>query len=192
MTGVGITDIPFTTVKGKKEKSYSTWKNILLRCYDRKQQNKIWGAYKGCKVCEEWLYFSNFKKWFDENYIEGYALDKDILIKGNKVYSPQTCCFVPPRINSLLVNRRKFRGNLPLGVKKKKLANGREVYSSMLLRKDKRTFLGTFNNIKDAFNSYKVAKEAYIQEVAQCYYDKGLIAERVYNALMNYKVEIAD
>lgn len=56
-------------------------------------------TYEGCTVCDEWLYFSNFKKWFDENYIEGFQLDKDIIIRGNKVYSPQTCCFVPKEIN---------------------------------------------------------------------------------------------
>ena len=72
----------------------------------------------GCTVCEEWLNYSNFKVWYDQNRIKGMALDldKDILFKGNKVYSPETCCFVPHAINTLFLNGKKNRGDLPLGV----------------------------------------------------------------------------
>lgn len=58
------------------------------------------------------MYFSNFLKWFNGNYIKGYALDKDILIKGNKVYSPETCCFVPYEINTLVTNRKNGRNGI--------------------------------------------------------------------------------
>ena len=83
------------------------WKNMMKRCYCNKSL-KTSPTYKNCTVCEEWHCFANFEKWFDENYYEipneRVCLDKDILVKGNKIYSPETCCFVPKRINILFVN----------------------------------------------------------------------------------------
>lgn len=69
--------------------------DIINRCYNAKFREKQL-QYTGCTVCEEWLNYSNFKVWYGQNGIKGMALDldKDILFKGNKVYSPETCCFV--------------------------------------------------------------------------------------------------
>ena len=92
---------------------------MLRRCYDKKILEKF-PTYKRCTVCDEWLFYPNFKKWFDENYyeIEGQkmALDKDIISKGNKVYSPENCIFVPNNINVLFTNRKGERGDYPIGV----------------------------------------------------------------------------
>lgn len=95
--GVGINDCEIRS----KEKVVIVWRDMLQRCYDSNfvENNH---TYTGCSVCDEWLYLSNFKKWFEENYVEGYQLDKDILVKGNKVYSPETCCFVPREITLYL------------------------------------------------------------------------------------------
>lgn len=95
---------------GKKITAYVTWFNMLQRCYKNGEKNQ---TYKDCIVCNEWLRFSNFKQWFEENNVEGYAIDKDILFRDNKVYSPQTCCFVPQEINSLLTRRQNYRGRYP-------------------------------------------------------------------------------
>lgn len=70
------------------------WYGMFTRCYNP-NYHAVEPTYKDACVCEEWWTASNFKKWFDENYVEGYQLDKDILVKGNKVYGPNTCCFVP-------------------------------------------------------------------------------------------------
>ena len=78
---------------GKITKVYMTWKNMLVRCYNSKTQIKQ-PTYVGCTVVEEWHNFQVFGKWFDKHYIEGYHLDKDIKVKGNKVYGPDTCTFV--------------------------------------------------------------------------------------------------
>lgn len=86
--GIGVND----TKKCSHLKSYTTWKDIIRRCYDKNSKSyKYYGA-KGVTVCDEWKLYSNFKKWYDENYIEGYVIDKDI--KGGKVYSPDSCMFI--------------------------------------------------------------------------------------------------
>ena len=73
-----------------RTKEYVAWDAMLQRCYDDKL-HKRHPSYKDCTVCEEWLNFQNFAKWFNDNNIDGCQLDKDLLIKGNKIYSPETC-----------------------------------------------------------------------------------------------------
>jgi hypothetical protein len=85
---------------GKLTVVYLKWSNMLERCYSEEYHKKQ-PTYIGCSVDERWHNFQVFAKWFEENYIEGYELDKDILLKGNKIYSPETCCFVPKEINLL-------------------------------------------------------------------------------------------
>ena len=87
---------------------YLKWHDMINRCYNAKFHLRQ-PQYKGCTVCEEWLNYSNFKVWYDQNRIQGMSLDldKDILFKGNKVYSPETCCFVPHKINTLFLNSKK-------------------------------------------------------------------------------------
>lgn len=161
---------------------------MLCRCYSHKYQEKK-PTYIGCYVCEEWLSFSNFKEWFDNNYREGYQLDKDILVKGNKIYSPETCCFVPQEINQLLIKCNGSRGQHPLGVSYHSQLNKFQVRMRISnIGKN----LGLFNTANEAFQAYKTAKEAHIKEVATEYYTKGKINERVYQALMKYEVEITD
>lgn len=167
--------------------SYHTWEAMLKRCYSEKFHIKN-PTYKDCRVCKEWLSFTAFKKWFDENYVDGYALDKDILIKGNRIYSPDTCCFVPIEINSLLVKGDKSRGSSPIGTYKRE--NGR--YHAYYSNRAKILNLGTFNTVEEAFDAYKKAKEAYIKDIATEYYTAGKITEKVYQALMKYEVEITD
>ena len=110
-------------------------------------------------------------------------MDKDILVKGNKIYSEDTCCFVPREINSLFVKRKKSRGNFALGVDYKKSV---KKFRARCGNKH----LGLFNTELEAFYAYKQAKETYIKEVANKWKDQ--IDPRVYNALMKYEVEITD
>ena len=179
---IGINDV----FGCSQDKSFQVWTAMLNRCYGESFQ-KSKPTYVGCFVCEEWLKFSNFKAWFDENYIMKYSLDKDILFKGNKEYSPRTCCFVPVEINSLLTNSKKKRGTLPIGV-----SIHYKKYQAHIHKHDKLEFLGTFDSVGEAFNAYKYAKEQYIKELAEKYFQEGKINERVYDALMRYEVEITD
>lgn len=162
------------------------WANMLRRCYDSEHYLKQ-PTYEGCTVCEEWCNFQNFGEWYTNSYVEGFALDKDILVKGNKVYSPETCCFVPRQINQLFVKADKIRNNFYIGVRKEALT-GR--YSAIIYKYNVRVHIGVFNTPEKAFQAYKIAKEAYIKEVAELW--KGKISDKVYKALQNYQVEPND
>lgn len=169
---------------GKLTKSYKTWQNMLKRCYDKKELERH-PTYKGCFVEESWHNFQVFAEWFTNNYIDGQALDKDILLKMNKVYSSETSCFVPYEINKLFVKGNKIRGELPIGVSKL-----RNKFQSGLTINGKRVHLGHFNTPEEAFQAYKTAKEDYIKEMANKWKDQ--ITEETYQAMYNYKVEITD
>ena len=187
--GIGINDFDgLVKVNGKPTKVYDRWKAMLCRCYSNNYQGKQ-PTYIGCYVCEEWLLFTNFKKWYETHYRLDYHLDKDILFKGNKLYSPETCSFVPQEINKLFTNRKNDRGNLPIGVCYSKKYN---KFTSQINIDGKRKNLGFFNNDKEAFYAYKKEKEKNIKEMAEKYFKDRLITENIYNAMISYKVDIND
>jgi len=161
---------------------YVIWSGVLRRCYNENERHK-YPSYKASTVCEEWHNFQNFAEWFEENYVEGFELDKDILYKGNKIYSSETCCFVPKEINLLFVNSCNKLSDLPQGVIKHK-----NKYRARF-GKD-RKHIGLFDTSEEAFQAYKTAKEKYIKEVADKWRD--LIDKKVYRAMYNYQVEITD
>ena len=194
VTGQGEYSHLVRNINGKHTKVYSVWHDMLGRCYNKKYQEKK-PTYIGCTVCEEWHNFQNFAKWYEENYYEvnneEMALDKDILIKGNKIYSPQTCIFVPKRINSLFINAKGRRGNYPIGVSWIERDRVFRSYCSKYINgKNKNIYLGSYHSIEEAFMAYKNFKEKYIKEVADEY--KNLIPIELYKALNRYKVEITD
>ena len=180
--GVGVNDL----MAEVGTEVYTTWRNMIIRCYDEKRLVKH-PTYQGVTVCEDWHRLSVFKKWYDANRIEGYMLDKDIINKGNKIYSPQNCCFVPPEINALFTKRHLHRGEYPIGVSYK---NG--SYYAAISQNGKIRKIGHFDTPEEAFMSYKHEKEAYIKQLAAKYYSDGKITKRVYDALMMYQVEITD
>lgn len=167
-----------------KNKAYRTWHNMLLRCYSIENQ-KLHPTYSDCYVCKEWHNFSVFEQWYNENCIDDFYLDKDILIKSNKEYAPDKCCFVPCEINSLFTKREKCRGNCPIGVH----INWNK-FRAVLNKGRNRIHLGLYKTKEEAFQAYKKAKEAWIKEVANKWKDK--LKPNVYEALMNYQVEITD
>lgn len=86
-----------TRENGKTLRSYTVWQNIMKRCYNKKNHNYKWYGAKGVTVCKEWHSYENFKKWYDENYIEGHHIDKDN--SGLNEYSPYGCSFVDASLN---------------------------------------------------------------------------------------------
>lgn len=181
--GVAIT--PYKSTIGNKL-AYHVWMQMLQRCYGESYQRKE-PSYKNKVVCDDWLNFEFFLEWFNDNYIDGFELDKDILKKNNTIYSQQTCCFVPKEINNTFVNRHRRVNGLPSGVHYDKERN---KYSSHIKRNGKLVSLGRHKTVEDAFLAYKEAKEQKIKTLAIKY--KNKLKESVYNALMNYKVEITD
>ena len=180
---------------------YKYWRSMMNRCYNPYYINKEL-SYIDCYVCEEWHNFQNFAEWFDENYYEcndeKMNLDKDILYKGNKIYSPETCIFVPQRINSLFVKTTASRGEYPIGVSLKRASSSDNITrlrvgcSIRENNKIKQKFLGLFplDRPFQAFTCYKQFKENYIKQVADEY--KDLIPIKLYEAMYNYKIEIND
>ena len=176
---------------GKFTKCYLKWSSMLKRCYDKKYHIRR-PTYKDCTVCDEWLCFQNFAEWFYDNYYECdneiMCLDKDILVKGNKIYSPNTCIFVPQRINILFVKSDKVRGDYPIGVYYYKPTN--KFKSQCNNGYKNRINLGYYDTPEEAFQIYKVYKENLIKQIADEY--KNLIPQKLYQTMINYKVEIND
>ena len=170
--------------------AYIVWHGIFNRCYSPKLHTKR-PTYIGCEVCEEWHNFQNFAEWYYDNYYEvpeqTMALDKDILYKSNKIYSPDTCMFVPERINTLFVKCNSKRGTLPIGVSYNKQNN---KYQASCQGYDHSEYLGLYDTIEGAFEAYKQYKEQVIKDMADEYRD--LIPDTLYNAMINYEVEIND
>jgi hypothetical protein len=148
--------------------------------------------------CDEWFLYDNFYEWLhsQENFEkwlnnDNWAVDKDILIKGNKIYSPETCCLVPMSINSLFVKTEKTRGDYPVGVNYDKSSNKYRAQCNNLLT-GKRKHLGLFKTPEEAFKAYKIYKENVIKQIAKIEYMSGNITKECYEAMMNYEVEIDD
>ena len=169
---------------------YNVWVSMIGRCYTTNTRPRD-KSYIGCEVCQDWLTYSNFYNWFYDphnGYIKGYNLDKDIISKGNKIYSPSTCCFIPQELNKVFTKRKSRRGEFPIGV----IISKGGKYDSRIKINKKDYYLGAYTTIEEAFNAYKNAKERHIRNVAEKYFQEGKITEKVYNALMKYEVEITD
>ena len=179
------------SVNKKLTPEYKIWYNIIKRVYDHKIIKK-YPTYKGCSICEEWHNFQNFAEWYSKKFYsvhkEKMHIDKDILVKRNKIYSPNTCIFVPERINNLFIKCNANRGKYPIGVYFKKDIQKYMAITNDLNRKSK--YLGYYNTPENAFLAYKEYKEKIIKEVANEY--KGLIPDLLYKTMINYKVEIED
>lgn len=196
--GVGIIGSKYCSHINKKEiKEYRIWHHMLTRCFD-KQFKEEYPTYQDVTCCKEWLLFETFYEWIhkQENFetwlkTDRYCLDKDILIKGNKIYSPNTCCLVPEKVNTLFINAYAIRGTFPIGVCYIK-SQPIKPYATYMYRNNKHCFLGSYKTPEEAFQVYKQHKEAYIKQVAQEEYNKGTISKKCYEAMMRWEVEIDD
>lgn len=139
--GVGLNDFSPTKVNGVQIKSRQVWSDMLKRCYSERYQREK-PTYKGCSVSDEWLKFSSFKEWFDLNYVDGYAIDKDILFPGNKVYSKETCVFIPRKLNQF-ITATSFHGEYPIGVSFNKCKG---KFKASISHEDRTIYLGYFSS----------------------------------------------
>jgi len=186
--GVGVNDGKYPVwLDGRHLKGYNVWRNLLNRCYASKTQGRN-PAYLGCQISENFKNYSYFHDWcltqigFGQ---KGFELDKDLLFKGNKLYSEDTCLFLPKELNSLLTSCRAARGNLPVGVS---VVRGK--FRARCHTDNPPYHIGYFNTVEEAFNAYKQAKEAFIKSQAEKW--KALIDPRAFAALMAYEVLISD
>lgn len=186
--GIGINDADYIVcprVNGARLRCpfYRVWHSMLERCYSRKFQENH-HTYKDCSVVKEWLAFSNFRAWMVLQDWKGKQLDKDILVIGNKTYSPDNCLFVSHAINSLLNDSEATRGMYPQGVSFDK-SSGK--YKAQCGVSGKQEMLGTFDSIKSAEDSYLKFKSKLITDVAISTSDNILK-----HALMRHAVAFSD
>ena len=179
-----------------KPEAYKIWSNMLMRCYKTRKDRRRDINYLNCEICEDWLCFQNFVKWYDDNLCliskdikEKICIDKDLLFKNNKFYSPDTCVPIPEKINIFLTTSKYARGGFPIGVYYENSTNKYKVQCCDPLNRYSRN-IGRFNNYIDAFLKYKETKEKYAKDLAD-YYD-GLIDKRAIDALRNYIIDIED
>lgn len=178
--GVGINDLtePTRYSKGVNTKEYNLWLQMLRRCYSEKALKRN-PTYSDCYVTDDWIHFSIFAKQIRQmkgfNEVS-FELDKDLLFKGNKLYSLETTCFLPKSVNSALTIPKLKNKDLPCGVT---YYEGR--YWSRLPVINHRK---SHKTSESAFEEYKVVKENYIRSLADVW--KGKIDERAYTALSNY------
>ena len=193
--GIGVLGAKYPSkINGVTTKEYGLWKRMLERCYSDVYKKKH-PTYEGCEVSENFKSYEYFYEWCYSQIGFGndgngspFQLDKDLLIKGNKVYSESTCVFLPKEINSVLTKRTATRGEHLIGVH---WSNTNKAFVAQVNKsKGKREWLGAFKTEIEAFNVYKTVKETFIKEQANEW--KSQIDPRAYNALMNYQVEITD
>jgi len=185
--GVGINDANYkirAVVSGLnvwKCPFYSKWENMLQRCYSEKFHNRI-PTYRGCSVCKEWLLFSNFKAWMEQQDWKGKQLDKDLLVYQNKIYSPETCCFVSSEVNTFLTKRLNDRGDYPLGVV---MYNGK--YKSRVVFKTQQINLGYYYQPLSVHREWQKAKIKYTKILQQEQTDLRVISglQRVIDKIQN-------
>ena len=193
--GVGVLGTKYPSkVNGRITKEYDLWQSMLERCYSATYQKQR-PTYEGCEVSDNFKSYEYFYEWchkqigFSNQGNENqFHLDKDLLIKGNKVYSESTCVFLPQEINKILTKSTTSRGKYLIGVC---WHNASKSFIAMVNKnKGKRECLGYFKTELEAFNAYKQAKESFIKEQANNW--KSEIDERAYEALMSYTVDIDD
>lgn len=169
--GVGINDVNYKVVRkftvigatGQTIKTswtcpfYRAWTNMINRCYNERAL-ALQPSYRGCTVCEEWLLFSNFKKWMETQDWEGKQLDKDLLIRGNKIYSPDTCLFLASRINYFIKETNKSRGMFKIGVSWHKWAGKFTAAASCCGKDSSKKYLGYFDTEQEAHKAWLTAK----------------------------------
>ena len=173
---------------------YNKWAGMLERVHVQEAIDKR-PTYRDCTIVPEWYCFANFYRWSKEQVgcdQPRWQLDKDILVKGNKEYGPETCCYVPSVINALFTKREACRGELPIGVMRYKTRQGRWSIKAAVCDPDKgRNISGAGGcSPEEAFLWYKEKKEEIIRNQANKY--KDVIDQKVYNALYSYQVEITD
>ena len=174
-------------------KAHEYWSKMLQRAYCP-EYKKIHPSYEGVVVCGEWHNFQNFAAWVSEQVgygDTGYNLDKDRLVKGNKIYGPNFCLLIPQELNKLVADPSTRRGNSPVGTSTRPDLNGQ--YMARVGKNGSgqgEAYLGLFPTAESAFLAYKKEKEAYIKERTEFWKDK--MDSKAYTALMNYTVGITD
>ena len=186
--GVGVNDLPYrvqineyVTENGGKRirktvfrcKYYTVWESMIRRCYSKKLLES-YPSYIGTSVCSEWLSATEFKKWMEQQDWHGKCLDKDIVVPGNKLYSPETCAFVLQATNKFVTACDASRGDYPIGVSLcKRTGKYQAQCGNPFTRKDEH--LGYFSTTEEAHESWRKRKHELAQLVADIESDPRVV-----------------
>ena len=185
--GVGINDLDYVsqrysvvnvdgTFKRKREwacQFYLMWKRMLERCFCEKLKQKK-PTYRGVTCCDDWLYASRFKDWAQEQDWQGKELDKDIIIRGNGVYSPESCAFVLQSTNKFVSENDTTTRELPTGVSWKKQNNKLQAQCHNPFT-NKYEYLGLFLCSQQAHEAWRKRKHQLAQLVAETESDPRVV-----------------
>ena len=167
-----------------ERRAFGIWCGMIDRVYNEEKRSK-YETYSDCIICDEWQNYQIFREWYDKEFYqvgtERMHIDKDILYKNNRVYSPQTCLLVPQRINMLFMHKPN-KYNLPNGIKP--TCGGK--YEARYNHK----YLGVFNTVEEAAIAHDKEKKKAVIEIANEYKDK--IPDKVYQALINWIPDYID
>lgn len=183
--GLGINDcVGYGDSTTNDSEYYQKWVYLIDRCSDSYKLRKP--TYEGSFPCKEWVYYSNFKNWAIDEYKRigedfSLQLDKDILVKGNKIYSPETCCFVPNWLNMILVcGPTECKSGLPKGVSRK-----RDKFHAGIYSENKAISLGSYSDPMEAHQAWQLAKSNCIENAIVKYADLSCFRTDVAEALMS-------
>lgn len=186
VAGIGVYEkgIYLSKIGGTHTKEYQLWYSMLQRCKPNGLIQRKNPSYIGCSVHPDFIHFQDFAQWCQTQIgfgNDGWDLEKDILVKGNKVYGPDTCVFVPIAMNQLLTYTKSNIGLYPIGVCKH-----RERFIARIHIAPTHKYLGTFDTPEQAYAAYKIAKLDEIYRQADLW--KDLMDVRVYNSLVNWTI----
>lgn len=183
-----ITQVKETLPNGKRKliwicPAYTSWHSSITRAYSQKfKENRP--TYQNVMVCEEWLLFSNFRSWWVCNNVAGWHLDKDLLVKGNLIYLPEACAYVPRYLNTLLADCAAARGDYPIGVYR---VNKLKPYTGMCWVGGKQKYLGHFSTPKEAHKAWQLFKIKAIKDAITRYTEDanhlGVFDQRIVSSL---------
>lgn len=174
--GIAINDVPGSSIHSKA--IYTAWYGMLTRCFSFGYQEK-YPTYKGCTIHPEWIRYSAFHGWASAHHRDGMHLDKDILVPGNKHYSPDTCVFIPHWLNSFVSNMKKKQRDLPMGVHR-----SRKRFGARFGCRDTGVFIGSFVTAEEAGAAYMAYRGPEIAKRIKIYQDSEHSDDRVVNALI--------
>lgn len=193
--GVGINDAGYTVARSSRASGkcvqlwicpfYNTWKGMLERGYSEKCKKRC-PTYRDVTVCEEWHRFSNFRAWMIEQDWEGKQIDKDLLVEGNKIYSPTTCVFVSKRTNTFCLESNASRGEWPVGVYRHK--RDQKFVAAIGDLAGMRRYIGAFGCPLEAHRAWLKEKRVLAVIIAAEQSDPR-VAEAIIKRYENYKLE---
>lgn len=184
-----LQDIVCPELKKDHKTIYQSWQGMIKRFSCEKYKAK-YPSYEFSGASDEWKFLSTFKVWCMSQPWKGLELDKDILVPGNKFYSPETCAFVPKYVNYCFLIKQGGRGEYPIGVSKrveKRYGPDYQVPHPFRAEVNDGTGtvirLGIFDEPMDAHRAWQLAKVDVIENTVLRYMLEPSYRQDVANAI---------